>query len=119
MTPEQVALYGGAVWLGPVVLLSVWLLYLWLSGGPYTERGRRKARARLAEWEAEAPTRFPELYGGVPSPPREADLLAQGDSERLRRSSSGQVLRDGVEGRPLPSNNGSQPARPPDRGEGR
>lgn len=47
MTPEQVALYGGALWVGPVSLAGYALLVWWLHDGPFTEWGKRRAK----RWE--------------------------------------------------------------------
>jgi hypothetical protein len=48
VTESQVALYGGALWVGPLFLAGYVLLYLWLSEGPLTRRGRRRVAQRHA-----------------------------------------------------------------------
>jgi hypothetical protein len=53
MTEEQLALYGGSVWIGPLFLAGAVLLYWWLNNGPLTERGKRRAAERRARSAAE------------------------------------------------------------------
>jgi hypothetical protein len=53
MTESQVALYGGAWWVGPVFLTGYLLLYWWLDNGPITEWGRRRSERRAARSAAE------------------------------------------------------------------
>lgn len=79
MTAEQVALYGGAIWLGPLFLAGFIGLYIFWSGGPWTRRGREKYRLDKARWEARRRQRFPEAFKDDPS--------HQGKSERGTRGS--------------------------------
>jgi hypothetical protein len=46
MTESQVALYGGAWWLGPLFLAAQILLYWYLTNAPFTARGRQRAEER-------------------------------------------------------------------------
>lgn len=82
MTPEQVLLYGGGWWLGPLALLLVVGFYLWCDHGPITKRGQEKMRRQnarhAAERQAHAERRAREV-----SPPRPAsERPAQGNVER-------------------------------------
>jgi hypothetical protein len=48
MTEEQVALYGGAMWVGPLFLAGYLLLYWWFDNGPITRGGKGRAAERRA-----------------------------------------------------------------------
>jgi hypothetical protein len=73
MTEEQVALYGGALWLGPVVLAAYLLLYWWLDNGPITRDGKRRAEGRSARSAADRRRRWPPREDGnrEDQPPRD------------------------------------------------
>jgi hypothetical protein len=55
MTAEQSALYGGALWLGPVFLLAFLALYWWYEGTWPNRRRREKKARRIARWQAQHP----------------------------------------------------------------
>lgn len=52
MTPEQIALYGSELWVGPVFLLGAIALRFWLEYGPILPCSRRRNREQLAKANA-------------------------------------------------------------------
>jgi hypothetical protein len=53
MTESQVALHGGAWWVGPLFLAGYLVLYWYLDNAPLTRGGRQRSEQRAALAAAE------------------------------------------------------------------
>jgi hypothetical protein len=83
MTESQEALYGGSIWLGPLFLAGSVLLYLWLSNGPFTGKGKRNAEKRRAYTGVLMAIRNEERRRGIS--PRDPSFYLPADVNRRWR----------------------------------